>query len=550
MNIIVGENDVGKSTLIKSLYHTLGADTPQLHNTRWKNAHSVYLLKFSVNSQKYSIFRDERYFGVFDSKQKLLGRYKGISTDGGISDFINPLLKFNVELETKDEILRRLGPPYYFLPFYVDQDEGWNKTWVSFNGLQAIKDYRNKMLDYHLGIRPQGYYDAQKKAFELKEQLKELEGEMYSLTTVRDSFKKKKSLQKIDIDPEVFKDEMESLVGEYNRISEVLQGHLNLIKKARNEKLNIESEIAILKRSIREQDADYSFCESPDTPDLIDCPTCGTGFENSVSERFGILDDIDYCAALIDQRKKEVLLIDEKLKGLDEEYASIVKGRSSIEEILQRTREQVTFSEIVVSEGYKEMVSSISEDITDKSEQYGSIDSQLSALQKTIVLDSDLKKKITAFYQIKMKGALNKLNVQVLTEDDYKTPSKLIKSNALGSDLPRSLLAQYISLLQTMEKFNSFIVCPLVIDSPLQQEQDNTNTSAIFNFIFSNTLEDQQLILGTLGLDGVIEDQDIPSACNKITLNKKYGLLSDIEYLDVLEEVAPLQELTLKSDQE
>ena len=84
MNIIVGENDVGKSTLIKSLYHTLGADTPQLHNTRWKNAHSVYLLKFSVNSHKYSIFRDERYFGVFDSKQKLLGRYKGISTDGGI----------------------------------------------------------------------------------------------------------------------------------------------------------------------------------------------------------------------------------------------------------------------------------------------------------------------------------------------------------------------------------------------------------------------------------------------------------------------------------
>lgn len=30
MNLLIGENDVGKSTLIKSIYHCLGADTPQI----------------------------------------------------------------------------------------------------------------------------------------------------------------------------------------------------------------------------------------------------------------------------------------------------------------------------------------------------------------------------------------------------------------------------------------------------------------------------------------------------------------------------------------
>lgn len=37
INIMTGENDVGKSTLIKSLYHTLGADVLGLQNSQWKN---------------------------------------------------------------------------------------------------------------------------------------------------------------------------------------------------------------------------------------------------------------------------------------------------------------------------------------------------------------------------------------------------------------------------------------------------------------------------------------------------------------------------------
>lgn len=41
VNLLIGENDVGKSTLIKSIYHCLGADTPQINNTVWKKANPV-----------------------------------------------------------------------------------------------------------------------------------------------------------------------------------------------------------------------------------------------------------------------------------------------------------------------------------------------------------------------------------------------------------------------------------------------------------------------------------------------------------------------------
>ena len=100
-----------------------------------------------------------------------------------------------------------------------------------------------------------------------------------------------------------------------------------------------------------------------------------------------------------------------------------------------------------------------------------------------------------------MKEFLAAVRVDVLAEADYKSFDKQIKTNALGSDLPRSLLAQCFAFLHTMAKFNPAIVCPLVLDSPLQQEQDEENIGAIFKFIMSRVLPGQQLFLGTLNTD-------------------------------------------------
>ncbi len=78
INLLTGENDVGKSTLVKSLYHTQGADVPQLQNTRWKKAKPIYCLNFSLDGTDYSVLRDEKYFGIFDKSEQLVGRYTGI----------------------------------------------------------------------------------------------------------------------------------------------------------------------------------------------------------------------------------------------------------------------------------------------------------------------------------------------------------------------------------------------------------------------------------------------------------------------------------------
>lgn len=544
-NLLIGENDVGKSTLIKSLYHTLGADTPGLQNREWKNARPIYCVRFSLGGIDYSIVRDEKYFGVFDAKNALIGKYVGIGGENGIARFLNPLLDFRVELERAEGgQLGLAGPAFYFLPYYVDQDDGWAKSWNSFNGLQQFSAYRKHMLDYHLGVRPQSYYDAKRSSLELTEARTKLETERAAITEIRASYRKKKVTRQVEIDPALFRHEAEQLVDEYNKVYLRQQEAVQNLKNIRNERHGLENEIVVLQRAIKELDADYAYAENPQTPELIACPTCGTEIANSMVERFGILDDIDYCHELIDQRRKKVAEISGQQKAAEDQYRAITAELAPIDELLKRKRERVTFSEFVSAEGVKEVMRSISEDINSLIAREDEITQKLTSLEELLKVDTKRRKEINEFYQARMKEFLSLLRVNVLSTEDYKSIERQIKTNALGSDLPRSLLAQVFALLHTMDKFNKTTVCPMVLDSPLQQEQDPENIAAIFRFIFSKIVADQQLILGTLSVKGLPKGI-VPSGVKTIQLNDELHLLQKAQYAEVLASVGPLHDMML-----
>jgi hypothetical protein len=548
INLITGENDVGKSTLIKSLYHTLGADVPGLQNARWKKAHPIYCVRFELRGVDYTVIRDERYFGVFDADGKLLGKFAGISGKRGISQFLNPRLDFRVELErAEDGKLGAAGPAFFFLPFYVDQDEGWTKSWASFNGLQQFNKYRKSMLEYHLGVRSQSYYDARRRQVELIDEKTIVSAEIATLNTVRESYQKRKAHRQIDLDPSVFRKEAEELVDRYNEIYGRQQSVGQELKDVRNERHSIENEIAVLQQAIRELDADYVYAEDPATSDPVLCPTCGTGIANSIVERFGILDDIDLCYDLTDQRRKKLLDLQDQQTAIELRYQVVTAELAPLEEILKRTREKVTFAEFVAAEGMKEILTSLSQDINDLAAREEEIWASLTKLDEDLKLDSKRKREINEYYQARMKEFLGKLNVNVLSTDDYKTFDRQIKVNALGSDLPRSLLAQQLAYLHTMKVFNPATICPLVIDSPLQQEQDRHNAGAIFNFIFSRVLPEQQLILGTLHFDEVPKEL-IPPGAKRIHLTEELHLLREDEYSNVLGHIGEMHEQTLATD--
>lgn len=547
VNLLTGENDVGKSTLVKSLYHCLGADTPQLNNSVWKKANPIYCVLVEIAGEIYYILRDEKYFGVFDANRNLVSRYVGITGQKGVAHFINSRLGFNIELERQtDSKLGLAGPAFYFLPFYVDQDEGWSTSWSSFVGLKQFSSYRKLMIEYHLGVRPQSYYNAKKKELEFKEQLSDVEADRVSMQSARDSVQRRKQRTQVDLDPAAFRKEMEEAVDHYNVVYSQQQDVLSRLKDARNHRNTIDSELELMRRAIAELEADYRYAESPGTPEVVDCPTCGTAFSNSFVERFGILDDIDHCHALADQWLKKRSSANDYLQEIESEYVQVSQKLSELEAVLTRTKHNVTLSEVIASEGMKEMVKSLNIDIDQMLDREQAIQKLINENAEELKVDSARKKEIVAWYKARMKEFLNALNVGVLSEDDYKTLDRQIKQNALGSDLPRSLLAQYFAFLHTMNEFNQFVLCPMIIDSPFQQEQDPANRESILKFTLSKRLKDQQMILATISLDEYSKDPLLNGAA-KHELSDKLSLLRKDQYQSVLADIGELHSETLAS---
>lgn len=547
-NLLIGENDVGKSTILKSLYHALGADVPQLSNAQWKRARAIYECSVRLGDRRFSVMRDGKFFGVFDENNQIIGRYQGVTGDKGISKFWCSVLKFRIELERSgDGGLGLAGPAFYFLPFYIDQDEGWRNTWESFSGLQQFADYRRHMLDYHLGVRPQSYYDAKAEELQIKNQINSLQKEIESLVSIETSYRRKKIEARVELDPVQFRKEIEELVQAVNAKYEVQQQVLRKMKDERSNLHSLETEISVLRRTIAELDADYKYVEDPSTPDDVECPTCGTSFENSLAARFGFLDDIDRCHQLIDERQKQLFEVREKLSGIELEYLSVSRQIKETDAILNRKKGEVTFSEMITAEGIKQLLQTIEAELSAKTEKLQTFESELELLADKLKPDRKRSKEISSFYQARMKQFLDKLDVHVLEENDYKSVAKAIKTNALGSDLPRSLLAQYFSYLHTMKKFNSFVLCPLVIDSPLQQEQDSDNINRVFKFIFEQSLPDQQLILGTVSLQGV-DSKIVPKDARILDLDEKLQVLRADQYEQVFSDMEPMHETMLRVD--
>jgi hypothetical protein len=167
-NLITGENDVGKSSIIKSIYHSLGADVH--FDNAWKKADSISLLTFSYNNKDYKILRTRDHFGLFDLHGNLLKSFDSIIK--GLSPYFAKLFSNKLQLKQSQASQRiSASPAVQFLPFYIDQDKSWSKPWDSFEGLGVFRSFKRDLINFVTGIRPNEYYLLSEKIDQLSAQI-------------------------------------------------------------------------------------------------------------------------------------------------------------------------------------------------------------------------------------------------------------------------------------------------------------------------------------------------------------------------------------------
>lgn len=526
--IILGKNETGKSSLLKSIYSTFGA-TPAKQNPKWMRVSPVSLIKFKVDDDIYFILKDGKYHAMYDNKENIIDVFDSITNGLGI--FLANLFDFKVKLPNQKGELIIPPPAFLFLPYYIDQDASWQGAWKSFSNLSQIKNYKTPIIEYHTGLRPNEFYEITSEINKHQEAIQELEKERNLSKSILDKIKNKLSEIDFSIDLDHFKEEIKGLLIECQKLKNERDLIKNKLVDLYNSKIIIETQITITKQALNEARKDYNYAVLEVEND-IDCPTCGAHYENSFLERFEIAQDENRCKDLLINLTRDLNEIEDKINKENEFLNKKSEKLINVEILLENKKGQVKLRDLIEGEGRKELRNIFNERVEHLQKSiFENVYNQSEFKKKLKTLENKKRKDdIKSLYKIHMYKYLKELSVS-LSEDDYKDLTKDIKNT--GSALPRSLTSYYFSILDVIKKYGSSTFCPIIIDSPNQQAQDFENVPKILNFIKTYQPDNSQLILG------LEEDYGIDFECDIIKLDSKHSLLQKNEYDEVYDEVTP-----------
>lgn len=532
--IIKGANDTGKSSILKSIYQTLGAEPPNQH-PKWADTKAINSLRFTVDDVAYRMIRLGGRFALFDGSDNLIRTFARVTKQ--LSPQFARLFNFHLRLLSQSGEEQQAAPAFLFLPFYVDQDQGWTGSWRSFDRLRQFKNYKRDVAYFHTGIRPSEFYVAKTRLAMLRRELDPLQQKRQLLKKLLTDVETRIAAVDFSIDIEQYRSEIEVLLKRCNELLLVEEK----LKRELSESFvvvgQLDQQIEVARHALGEIRQDRKFAGQQ--ADAIECPVCHAEYTNGFADRFHIAVDEDQCQTLLDQlqvERDEAFAESQRVRAQATETQAMIEG---INKVLAVRKEVVTLQELLRAQGQREMQSTLIAELAETNRQIGELDVRCkeaeSEMQK--LENRDRQADIVGFYRQQMGQFVNRLNVPNLPASSYKDIVNNIQET--GSDLPRALLAYYYALLQTINKWSSSTYCPVVIDSPRQQDQDTENYRTMLRFIRDETPEDAQLVLA------VQSDMGMKFGGDTIELHDKSRVLSQREWKAAIEEVRPLLEKAL-----
>lgn len=522
VNVITGDNDTGKSSLLKSLYHTFGA-SPINTPTNWDETSEISAVEFELDKSTYILLRHKTMFALFDKKKTLLGKYEGIGRESGIGAVLADMFGFSIQMQDKSGKSRLLPPAYFFLPFCIDQDSGWHKLWESYAGLQQFSDYKTMMINYHIGILPKRYFDIKQRIDEISKDVEPIKLERNAVIEAQKRFKTNDAI--FDMDLNAFKQETQSLVLACQKLREKEEKYKSDLSELEKQSFMLKRQAEIAETARVELEKDHKYVLAQTSKGHIECPTCGTEFQNAITKRFKLVEDVEMCHRLVLDLCGQQKAVEGKISLLNEGCNQNQKELSELQSLLEAKNGEMTLKDIIGSESKKEVRRLLREDI----ERFGKIIEKLQMeldelkAERLNIQDKSRIQKINNSYSQKLRDFLTALDVSTVSQTQCEKPTS--KLNTAGSDLPRALLAQYYSILHVMAEFSpDYLPCPLIVDSPLQQDPDYKNIKKIMQFVLEKRPKNCQLILGT------VETHGLKYPGKTIELATKHRVLNDQDF--------------------
>ena len=536
VTVIKGENDRGKSCLIKSLYTALGAAPKDVH-PKWLGLNVTLHLHFSIDDVTYSILKVGKQYSIFDAEGALLAKHSRITS--GLGPEFATMFNFHLQLtNASTNQPQQATPAMLFLPFYFDQDSSWSETWNAFERLSQFKYYRKAIAEFHTGIKPNEFYTAKAAKTVAEAEKEDLRGNRAVVTRVLDKIEHLMKENQFDINLDSYQNEISILLQRCNELRLREEEIKDEMIQLDNRRRSLERQIHITHEAANELGQDFSYAADK-LDDDVECPICGAHYENSFQERFEI-------AADEDQLRNSLIKMQQDLDGcvlkIEEKASEVRKTNRHLKEItdLLETRQgEVKLNDVLRSEGKKEVRTVLRAEMDDLNLKIGEVDHAIEDANDQMKKLTDKKrvKEIKEFYRERMDGHLQELDVTDLDEESYKEVDCNVKET--GSDKARAFLAFYFAILKTIYKYSTAAFCPIVIDSARQQEQDAVHWTQMLTFMKGSRPGNSQMIVG------LVDDLGVSLGGSVIELTDPRQLLQKDQYSEVANRIRPFLDKTL-----
>jgi hypothetical protein len=527
-NLIFGLNHVGKSSLIRQIFETLGA-TPIGSLQGWDPA-TISLLTASVDGEDFLFIRQINNRALFSAAGEL------IAYAGRLSDwvkFFGRFMDFNLVLNDKSENTTQADTACMFLPFYINQDGGWSGIWHTFKGLQRFRSPAKAIVEYFTQVLPPQYYVA-KAAYENEQiAINAVDADIRILERTRDRLKKSLTLIGPQLTAEGFEAEIEQITRQLTTLNarqEVLRQDVVDLKDSL---ASTEHQIALTTDSLTRYRQDFNFLAQPSRDELI-CPTCGAQHEESFLSILTFAEDARALSDMLIRLQETRTILIDRIRQSSADREVLSQQYSELQVMLERKRGDLKFGDVVKSMGSGAALSAFDQEDRELEQTRSAHLSRRHALEQDMkgLNNRKRRKRINTVFREHYVAARARLNLDARDVSSTKVSSR---PDISGSGGPREVLAYYAALwwVSRNREFESPFSTPIIVDCPAQSGQDTVNLPAMIGFISTGLPADAQVLM--------TYEADVPDEFDRrINLTERNSLLLESEYAESSAVILPL----------
>lgn len=518
LNLITAvDNSVGKSTLVKLLFWGVGCE-PTL-DTNWNSTDSKTIVEFSVDNNDYIVKRYKNQISLkinnvdFLNYEKITGEY---------SQKIAEILEFKALLPNRSSGLMEIPPPaFYFLPFYIDQKRSWSKAWDNFEKLEQYSNWRSTIIKYHVGLFRPKHFELESEKAEKKNTKKLAQSQIERIETTLDVVEEYiPHITNTTTETKEFELLTEEIKVDLKNLQEEQEKILSQLTSLNGDRVYLEQQQIITEKIISELDKDYKFTIENIEEDEVECPLCGVVHENSIINRTSIMTDKSQAENQLESILTELDKINKKLNNVN---IKLNKARDSIFKINEKyvlseelpvsndieNENSVKSSEIELRDfNFNQIIENIAGNsikknvLKDKIQKVNSVDTlkkdikQIGKEQKGLITHEDIEK-INSSFSLIFSDYIELLDAEAINTSSIMSPldyNKVIKEGG-AAEGSRAILAYYLSIFTMVEEYGNEVKSALVIDTPNQQEQSDTNYEKIVNLLTNRASKKTQILL-------------------------------------------------------